>query len=76
MFLLASAHRGRGSLFGGLPDREPPTDRDPPDRDPLDRDPLDRDPLDRDHLDRDSLYGIERAVRILLECILVTKVIW
>ena len=77
MFLLASVHRARGSLSGGLPDGEPPPpDRDLPDRDPLDRDPWTEMPLDRDHLDRDPLYGKERAVCILLECILVTKVIW
>ena len=34
-------------------------------------DPLDRDPPDRDPPDRDPPYGNERAVRTLLECILV-----
>ena len=34
----------------------------------------DRDPPGRDPLDKDPLYGKERAVRILLECILVTIV--
>ena len=38
---------------------------------PLDRDPMDRDPPDRDPLDRDPMYGNERAVRILLEGIVV-----
>ena len=78
---------GQGNIFtgiclstggGGLLDR----DRDPPDRDhrtetpwtetPLDKDPLDRDPrTETSSLDRDPPYGKERAVRILLECILV-----
>ena len=44
--------------------------RDPPDRDPH---PWTENPPDRDPLGRDSspLYGKERAVRTLLECILV-----
>ena len=44
------------------PGQRPPSDRDPPDRDcPLDRDPRTETPP----------YGNGRAVRILLECILV-----
>ena len=55
-----SVHGGRGSLSGegGLPDRDLPGQRPPP-------------WTETPSLDRDPLYGKERAVRILLECILV-----
>ena len=56
-----SVHRRRGLcmmlLLSDRPPRQNPLDRDPPEQRP----PLDRDPLN----------GKERAVRILLECILV-----
>ena len=54
-----SIHRGRGLSPGGLPDRDAPWTENPLNRDPPDRDP--------------PLYGGERAVRILLECILVNN---
>ena len=50
------------SVYGGG-DRDPPGQRPPRTETPLDRDPP--------ALDRDSLYGKDRAVRNLLECILV-----
>ena len=59
--------------------KETPLDRDtpPPDRDPPGQrllrteDPLDRDPPDRDPPGTETSPGKQRAVRILLECILV-----
>ena len=77
-----SVHRG-----GGLPNRDPCTETPPGqrprwtktslDRDPiLDWDPLDRDPWTETPLDWDPLYGKERVVRILLECILVSFLVF
>ena len=49
-------------------------DRDPPgQRSTLDREPPDRDPLNRDPQTETFMYGNGRAVRILLECILVPQ---
>ena len=56
------------------PRTETPMDRDPLDRDPLEKDPaVQRPPGQRPPGQRPlpPLYGKERAVRILLECILV-----
>ena len=54
----------KGSLSGGSPRHRPPWTETTLDRDRH----LDRDP----YLDRDPSYGKERAIRILLECILVS----
>ena len=69
-----SVHRGRGLCPGGLPDRDPlwteiPLDRDHPDGEPAEQRPPDRTPPRAET----PLYGGERAVRILLECILVNN---
>ena len=54
------------------PDRDPPrTETPPPDRDPPARDPRTESPLDRDPPGQRTPYGNDRAVAILLECILV-----
>ena len=55
------------------PQTETSLDRDPPDRD-LPETPEQRPPWTETPLDRDPLYGKEWAVRILLECIIVTSV--
>ena len=72
MFLHLSVSHSvhRGVSLTETPLIETPRDRNPSGQRPhLNWDPLDRDPA----LDRDPLYGKERAVRILLECILVFR---
>ena len=57
-------------------DRDPPGQRPPGQRPPRDKDPSGQRPPGQKHLlDKDTLYGKERAVLILLECILVAALI-